>query len=191
MFLLRRPSDGAIDRFLTDSRGLALSYAPVGLAAEGAPGFATKEVSVVVGNGEAAWHRAKDALRAWQHFDVGWVELFPRRASIAPHTNVGVLIRHLGFWSLNGCRLVYRLGEGDGTSFGFAYGTLTNHAECGEERFEVRLDVTTGTVTYVVRAVSRPRAALAAIGAPVGRWLQSQFLRDSGAAMRRAVSRRT
>jgi uncharacterized protein (UPF0548 family) len=56
-------------------------------------------------------------------------------------TTVALLIRHLGFWSLNGCRVVSCVGSaGDRARFGFSYGTLTNHAESGEERFEVALD---------------------------------------------------
>ena len=69
-----------------------------------------------------------------QHSEIGWVEAFPRDASIESGTVVAVLIRHLGFWSLNGCRVLYHLDGGD-TRFGFAYGTLTNHAEAGEELF--------------------------------------------------------
>lgn len=190
MFLLRKPDERAIERFLTASRELSLSYEPVGLADRGGPRFALKETATVVGTGDAAWHRAKAALADWQHFNVGWVELFPRGASIVPGTNVAVLIRHVGLWSINGCRVVYSLDEAGGTVFGFAYGTLTNHAECGEERFEVHLDAITGQVTYVVRAASRPRAALAVLGSPIAGRLQAKFLRDSGQAMRRAVSGR-
>ena len=48
--------------------------------------------------------------------------------------------------------------------FGFAYGTLTNHAEAGEELFEVWLDARTDQVMYRIRAISRPRAVLARLG---------------------------
>jgi uncharacterized protein (UPF0548 family) len=65
---------------------------------------------------------------------------------------------------------------------------LTNHAECGEEVFEVRLDPATGEVTYRIRAVSRPRAPLARLGYPLTRMLQARFRRDSAAAVRRAIS---
>jgi uncharacterized protein (UPF0548 family) len=188
MFLRRKPDERAIEQFLVLSAGTTLSYAPVGLAERGGPGFILKESSFVVGNGDAAWNRAKGALAAWRHFEVGWIELFPVRASIAPGTDVAVLIRHLGFWSLNGCRVVYHLDEQNGTAFGFAYGTLTTHAECGEERFEVRFDAASGDVTYVIRAASRPRSLLALIGSPVAVRLQARFFRDSGAAMRRAVA---
>jgi uncharacterized protein (UPF0548 family) len=55
--------------------------------------------------------RAKAALASWKHFDLGWVEVFPKNASLDPGTVVTVLVRHPGFWSLNGCRVVYGLGD--------------------------------------------------------------------------------
>ena len=186
MFLAHRPSDRDIDRFLDDSRTLPLSYEPRGLAHTGAAGFRVDEQIAAVGSGNAAFARAVEALTAWRHFDLGWVELFPPHAPIAEGTLVAVAIRHFGFWSLNGCRVLYQTGDGAST-FGFAYGTLTNHAECGEELFEVRLDPDTGDVRYRIRAASRPRAVLARAGYPLTRMLQARFRRDSAHAMRRAV----
>lgn len=188
MFLSRRPSPQDVARFLDASKDLPLSYAPVGLARTGAPGFRLDDEVVAIGTGDAAFFRATAALTEWRHFDLGWVELHPRQAEITDGTVVAVAIRHFGFWSLNGCRVVYSTRDPRQSTFGFAYGTLTNHAECGEELFEVRLDPRTGEVTYRIRAVSRPRAPLARFGYPLARILQARFRRDSVAAVRRAVS---
>ena len=188
MFLAHRPSPGDIARFLDASRDLPLSYAPVGLARTGAPGFRVDEEVVAVGTGDAAYARATAALTEWRHFDLGWVDLHPRQADISEGTVVAVAIRHFGFWSLNGCRVLYSTSDPSQPAFGFAYGTLTNHAECGEEIFEVRLDPGTGVVTYCIRAVSRPRAPLARIAYPLTRMLQARFRRDSVAAVRRAIA---
>jgi uncharacterized protein (UPF0548 family) len=98
-----------------------------------------------------------------------------------------VLVHHLGLWSLNGCRIVYSVGDGE-SSFGFAYGTLTNHAEMGEEIFEISLNPESEQVIYRIRAVSKPRAILARIGYPYTRLCQARFRRDSIAAMKRAVA---
>ncbi len=187
MFLYRRPLPRDIDAFIAASRDLPLSYAPTGLA-NGAPvGFTIDQHEVVIGHGDTAFRRAQLALETWRHFNLGWVELFPPGAPPRPGTVVAVLIRHLGFWSLNGCRVVYEMGAaGDGV--GFAYGTLTNHAESGEEVFRVSLSPQTGDVSYSIRAVSRPRARLAALGYPVVRALQARFRRDSSAAMLRFVA---
>jgi uncharacterized protein (UPF0548 family) len=188
MFLVARPSLRDVDGFLRDSIDRPLSYAPVGLARGSARGFRIDEQSIVVGSGEAAFARARVALAAWAHFDLGWVELRPSSAPIETGTVVAVVVRHLGFWSLNGARIVYAVGDRTGDEFGFAYGTLTNHAESGEEVFSVAIDRSTGDVRYSIRAASRPRAALARAGFPVVRLLQSRFRADSALAMRRAIA---
>ena len=67
--------------------------------------------------------------------------------------------------------------------FGIGHGTLTNHAEAGEELFEVFLDRATDDVLYHIRATSWPRAMLARIGHPLARVLQARFRRHSAEAM--------
>src|SRR5688572_13000432 len=103
MFLARCPSPLTIDRFLRDSRELPLSYGPIGIV-HGTAARDLDEQVVAVGHGRTDFERARDALRAWKQFDIGWVSTFPRDAPVAAGTVVAVLIRHLGFWSLNGCR---------------------------------------------------------------------------------------
>jgi uncharacterized protein (UPF0548 family) len=190
MFTIQRPTPAAIDRFLRQSTDLALSYAPVGILGTGPPARGVTEVAAAIGHGGADYERARAALVSWQQFNLGWVDVFPRQAPIAVGTVVAVLIRHLGFWSLNGCRVVYMTGgRGDAQRFGFAYGTLPNHAEAGEELFEVFLDPQTGDVMYRIRATSWGHAPLARLGRPIVRVLQARFRRDSVAAMRRATPR--
>jgi len=189
MFLPRRPASNRITQFLNESKNLPLSYGPVGIARHSPRGFKLDEARAVIGVGLAAFKTAKDALCHWRHFDFGWVELHPQGAAIETGTVVAVLVQHLGFWSLNGCRIVYLTHDDDDheTSFGFAYGTLANHAELGEEIFEVSFDPASQEVSYTIRAVSKPRAALALAGYPITRMLQERFRRDSIAAMKRAV----
>ena len=188
MFLARRPSQAAIDRFLRESQELPLSYGPIGIVSDERLRPRLDESTFVVGRGRTEFERARAALLAWKQFDVGWVETFPRDAPVAYGTVVAVLIRHLGFWSLNGCRVVYSVGRPDDDIwFGFAYGTLTNHAEAGEELFELFVEPTTQNVVYRIRATSWPQAPLARIGQPIVRALQARFRRHSGTAMQRAT----
>ena len=188
MFLTHRPSQRELERFVDQSRDLPLSYGPIGIAKQSPPGFSIDEASAVVGNGKQVFERARILLTEWRHFELGWVELFPRGAAIEPGSVVAVLVHHLGFWSLNGCRVVYSMGDRRaGANFGFAYGTLTNHAEMGEEIFEVLLEPESEDVVYRIRAVSKPRAALARIGYPITRVFQERFRRDSIGALRRAI----
>jgi len=192
MFSLERPTPVAIERFLAESRSLALSYGPVGIARPGSAthGWDIDETVTPLGVGDAAFARAKAALKRWAHFETGWTELFPKPASTEPGADVAVLIRHLGFWSLNGSRVVYSVGDDSGPEFGFAYGTLSNHAEAGEEIFKVTIDPATGQVVYLIRAASRARAPLARLGRPVVRMLQARFRTDSGAALGRSAGER-
>jgi uncharacterized protein (UPF0548 family) len=188
MFFARRPSPPAIEQFLVDSRDLPLSYGPVGLVGPGSAGQDLDELIVAIGRGRADFERARAALASWKHFDIGWVETFPRDAPVAVGTVVAVLIRHFGFWSLNGCRVLYAVGSPtDGNRFGFAYGTLTNHAESGEELFDVYMDPQTDDVEYRIRATSSPQATLTRVGQPIVRALQARFRRHSAAAMARAT----
>jgi uncharacterized protein (UPF0548 family) len=185
MFFIRRPSREAIDRFVRDSQELPLSYGPIGIVNGETPCRDLDEAIVTIGRGRTDFDRARAALTAWKQVDIGWVETFPRYAPVEVGTVVAVLIQHLAFWSLNGCRVLYNVG-GDGR-FGFAYGTLTNHAESGEELFDVFIDSESDEVRYRIRATSKPQAALARIGQPIVGALQARFRRDSAAVMKREI----
>jgi uncharacterized protein (UPF0548 family) len=188
VFLLRRPSADDISDFIARSRELPLSYEPIGVAGQPQSRLTIDELTTTIGHGEVAFERAKRALRQWRQFEVGWVEIFPIDAAIVEGAVVAVLVRHLGCWSLNGCRVVYGLGGDDDVEFGYAYGTLPNHAESGEEIFKVRMHADTGAVTYTLRAASEPRAWLARIARPLTRALQARFRRDSAIAMARVIA---
>jgi uncharacterized protein (UPF0548 family) len=189
MFFLRRPSPLVIERFLDRSRELPLSYGPIGVV-QSAECRSLDEASVMIGHGRCDFERARAALMEWQQFDLGWVELWPRQSPTTVGAVVAVLIKHLGFWSLNGCKVAYQ-SDGDGDrAYGYAYGTLTNHAESGEELFDVFIDPRTDDVIYRIRATSKPQAMLTWIGQPIVRALQARFRRDSAEAMRRAIAER-
>ena len=73
---------------------------------------------------------------------------------------------HLRFFSLNACRIVYTIdsgGDEDGVikRYGFAYGTLAEHAERGEERFSVEWHAEDDSVWYDLFAFSWPNHRLA------------------------------
>jgi uncharacterized protein (UPF0548 family) len=78
--------------------------------------------------------------------------------------------------------------DGPFQRFGFAYGTLPEHAESGEERFTVKWHKADDAVWYDILTFSRPQQLLTRLGYPVARKLQKRFARDSAAAMRRALA---
>jgi uncharacterized protein (UPF0548 family) len=189
MFLPARPSQLVVDRFLRDSEKLPLSYDPAGIAMSGSHRGDRDEEVITIGSGREDFELARRALISWRHYDMNWVTLYSRGAVASVGNVVAVLIRHLGFWSLNGCRVLYTVGSNsdDTQQYGFAYGTLTNHAEGGEELFEVFIEPSTGQVMYRIKAISWPRATLARVGYPIVRLLQARFRRDSAAALQRAI----
>lgn len=122
-------------------------------------------------------------------FNADWVEVHPPDAATAPGTNVAVLARVLGIWYLNACRIVYVIDEAGPTkTYGFAYGTLHDHAERGEERFTVVWDRADDSVRYEQFAFSRPNYLLTRLNYPLARTVQKRFAKDALEAMQRAVA---
>ena len=187
MFMLGRPSAQVIADFLEVASAEPLSYSRSGISRGPMKGYNHDLLRKPVGRGEAEFAVARRALDSWAVFPGGWVEVFPKDAPVTPQSTVAVLARHLGFWSLNGCRVIERWDSSE-SKFGFAYGTLSSHAETGEERFIVSLDPADGTIWYEIRATSAPQALLARFGYPVSRWLQARFRADSARALRSAIS---
>ena len=189
MFLTHRPTGSELESFVTQSADLSLSYHPIGITKEHPAGYSVDIAKALLGRGRTVFTRAQEALREWRQMDFGWVQVFPPNSPLAPGTVVAVQIEHhRRLWSLNGCRIVYSVDDRE-SSFGFAYGTLTNHAEMGEELFEISMN-DLEEVTYRICAVSKPRALLARIGYPYARYSQARFRRDSIAAMKRHVDSR-
>ena len=189
MLLLRRPSKGAIFRFLAAQSQLDFTYSAIGCTATVAPeGYTVDHTRVMLGTGEKAFRRAKAALERWDHFRLGWVEAWPPETPIESGEVVSVLAHKFRMWSLNACRIVYVVDEpGPVHRFGFAYGTLPDHVETGEERFLVEWDESSGVVWYDILAFSRPRHPFARAGNSYMRRMQKRFGRESAAAMQRAV----
>jgi uncharacterized protein (UPF0548 family) len=101
---------------------------------------------------------------------------------------VAVVARMVGLWWLKAARVVYVVDEpGPIRRFGFAYGTLPDHAETGEERFLVEWDQASGQVWCDILAFSRPRLLLTRLGYPYVRRVQKRFAKESAAAMLRVV----
>jgi uncharacterized protein (UPF0548 family) len=191
MFLRRRPSEQFVRQFIGSQQDLPFSYSGVGATRSEAPpaDYTVDHNRIKLGQGQETYQRAISALRSWRQFDLGWVKLVPPGQPLQVGTTVAVQAKTFGCWSLNATRVVYVIDEKDfeRARFGFAYGTLPDHVERGEERFTVewRAD---DSVWYEIYAFSRPRQALARLGFLITRMLQKRFVRDSLAVMRAAVN---
>ena len=187
MFLLSRPNRKSIQALLEWEADKPFSYQQVGASRVSAPsGYNVDHHRLLLGRGREAFSRAVSAVNDWKMFALGWVWVHPQSPPVKPGEVVAVLVRHLGFWSINISRIVYTIQAPE--KYGFAYGTLHCHAERGEERFTVEYDSETDEVWYDLYAFSKPRHLLARLGYPFSRQLQRRFARDSLAAIKNAVS---
>lgn len=189
MLSLRKPTAETLRQIVKEQTNLPFSYSAVGATALTPPtGYVVDRTRIKLGVGQSVFDSAKVALQRWQQFQLGWVEMWSRDASLEPGQVVVVMGWAMGLWWLNACRIVYTVDEsGPITKFGFAYGTLPGHVESGEERFLIEWDRETDTVWYDILAFSRPKHVLTRLGYPLVRRLQKRFGRDSAAAMFRAV----
>jgi uncharacterized protein (UPF0548 family) len=184
MPLLHLPEIDALNRWLASLHEEPLSYSHGG-GVDDPPlsGFIPDRHLVLLGNGEEVYQRACKGLDSWSMFPA-WTLIFPLGASQKPGQIVAMTTRILGLWWINPCRILSRCDASKGgvRRHGFVYGTLPQHAECGEERFWIEM-LPDGTVWYHICAFSRPQHWLAWLGFPVARWWQLRFVRDSQAAM--------
>jgi uncharacterized protein (UPF0548 family) len=144
--------------------------------------FAHDHMRSVIGNGPEAFARAKTAFRNWAMFDLGWVRVANPEADIAAGQLVAVEAHTLGLWTINLSRIIEVVDAPN--RFGFLYGTTKKHVEQGEERFFLGFDPTSGDVSYLLEAVSRPSDSMARLGFFFTRACQHRFARDSHQRMK-------
>jgi uncharacterized protein (UPF0548 family) len=177
MFRITEPSDDDVAKFISSQRNLEFTYPEVGATNATPPaGYIVDHNRIQLGKGEATYKRAVDALKKWQQFDLGWVTIVPKGVKVEVGATVAVRARAFGTWSLSAARVVYVIDEA--RRFGFAYGTLPDHVECGEERFMIEW-LPDDSVWYEIVAFSRPRHPLVRLSAPFARLLQKRFARAS------------
>ena len=185
MLLLRPPSEDCIKTIIDAQRHASLTYANVGWTERSAVpnGFVANQWQTVIGNGDIAFQRAKDAIREYQMLRLGWIQMVGPPEPIAPDSIVCTLARQLRVYSLNVARIVY-VDDQIPTRFGFGYGTLPEYALVGEERFTVELDTRSTNVTFEIFSFSRPNTILMSMVRPLLRHAQRRFCFDSSEAMR-------
>src|SRR5262245_23148599 len=122
MYSFIQPTPETIRRFLVEQGLKRFSYSEIGASYSELPSNYTVDHNrICLGEGQEVFDRAKAAMRRWEMFNLGWVQLCWPDAPLEVGTTVGVLARALGLWSLNACRIVYLLEEpGEVERFGFA-----------------------------------------------------------------------
>jgi uncharacterized protein (UPF0548 family) len=190
MFVIRRPSAALIERVLArENQGL--TYREPGMTASVEPpdGYPRNHHVTRLGSGEETFLRAVAAVRSWAMYDLPWTYLHPARPPVVAGTDFATIVSHLGFWSVNPCRIVYvdEVATPGLRSLAFAIGTLPLHSETGEERFSVQWDRATGVVSFEILAYARAWHWMARLSGPFVGILQRRFGRAALAAMQAAV----
>jgi len=177
MFKISEPSERDVAKFIESQRNLDFTYREVGATNATPPAKYTVDHNrIKLGFGEDVYRRAIDVLKNWKQFDLGWVTIVPRGVALEVGATVAIKARAFGTWSLSASRVVYLVRER--RRFGFAYGTLPDHVECGEERFLIEW-LADNSVWYDILAFSKPRHPLVRMSAPLARMLQKRFARES------------
>src|SRR5689334_5304977 len=105
MFLLRKPSPSFMRAFLEEQKQFDLTYSGIGTTASTPPsGYVVDHTRIMLGSGQATFTAAKDALKSWEQFRLGWVEPCFQNTPITSGQVVGVLAHVCCLWTLNACR---------------------------------------------------------------------------------------
>lgn len=188
MFTLTEPSAEVIRNFIANQAKAPFSYAEVGATNSVLPtGYTIDHNRIQLGQGAEVFERGVAALKQWRQFDLGWVVIVPRGVKLEPDAVVAVKARSGVLWSLSAARVIYLVDEAEPIRrFGFAYGTLQDHVERGEERFLIEWNKKDDTVWYDILAFSQPRHPMVRMGFLYARLLQKRFARESLLVMRSA-----
>ncbi|MCE9552117.1 MAG: DUF1990 domain-containing protein [Planctomycetes bacterium] len=201
MLHIRRPSPQQIRALLDSQADLSVSYDPeiarqawAGLEPEG---LKLRQYRVLLGHGAETFAAAREAIDSWRMFPRAMTTPWPDRVPIAVGHDVAILCRTWGLWSILPSRIVavhHETGTvetGNIERYGFTYGTLPAHLECGEERFTVAWQRDTDEVWYELAAFSRNQWWLAKVGRPFVRYQQKRFCAESLQAMAAALKPKT
>jgi uncharacterized protein (UPF0548 family) len=176
VFHTSRPSSSYLAALQRSQSELPLTYSGIGQTLGPLPqGWhhlnATRNVKVPAGVDGFA--QGREAIRNWAAQRELQLILEP---TSPPMVEGSVLVFALpmkpsGLWATGACRIVKVVDEPD--RFGFVYGTLPHHPECGEEAFLVsRKPGNLDTVTFSVTAFSRGSKLPMRVSGPLGRLIQ-------------------
>lgn len=168
---LGRFDAGDRDLLLAAARACAPTYDHLGSTLDperwAAPTVRARRRSI--GQGQAAFDAAREALRTWvPQMGIG-ATVEPTGQPVVTGATVLVVLRRGPLFVVAPDRIVAVVDEPD--RFGFAYGSLPGHPERGEESFLVE-HLAGGEVCATIRVQAGPGTLPALAVAPLVRWLQ-------------------
>ena len=151
MISLFKPGTAPVNKFLKKSKNGSFSYKELGRSKEKdiVKGYDNDFNRIQIGEGEQVFQAACTVIRNWQMFPGGWAYIEPAHAPIKVGQNVAMVARVMGVYFISDCRIVYIVDEEKPVRrYGFAYGTLGQHVEKGEELFSIEM-LQDGSVWYL------------------------------------------
>ena len=196
MLRFGRPSADELGRVLAEQSSAEVTYAEVGATRPGSslpPGYQHDRYTRALGSGSEVFAAACSGLRDWACHEGAGLMRVPSRPELREGVTLVQALPVGPAYVPAACRIVWVLDEPD--RFGFAYGTLPEHPESGEEAFVVVRDPTDGTVRLDIVVFSRARHPLARLGWFVGRQIQlrvtNRFLDGLESYVQAAISERS
>ncbi len=171
LFQFSLPRQAQLDALIHTQKDAELTYNKNKLE-----GYDNDKNQIFLGNGADVWAAAKVAMSEWAMFPDSWARIYYQNPTFTEGDIVVMCARVFGIWWLNASRILYV--NDDAHHFGFAYGTLPNHVESGEELFQITRDEQ-GDVYYTLTAFSHPRFWAVRLTYPLSRYFQKKFVRDS------------
>jgi len=117
---------------------------------------------------QADFDRARTGLMSWAAHVGNNVRIYPANKPVEIDSTFLAILNLGPIQVIAPCRIVFAVDEAK--LFGFAYGTLDGHPECGEERFVVELR-NDGTY-FRITSFSRPANVVMRIASPVASPIQ-------------------
>ena len=192
-FQFHAPTAAELDALIADQQGKPLTYDRQ--TAPNSPRFDHDDNRVWLGSGDAVFAAAKVAMQNWAMFPGDWARIYHQNPQFTEGEVVVMCARIFGIWWLNAARILYVVDERD--RFGFAYGTLPNHVESGEELFQIERDTVDegnpdsfgmGSVYFRLKAFSHPRYWMLRLTYPLPRVFQRRFIRASFENMKKQTA---
>jgi uncharacterized protein (UPF0548 family) len=184
---LRKPSADALARLAAEQGELKLTYDEHGATDGEMPsGYSHDQLDADLGPfSQDRFDRLADSLSRWQ-VQLGSGMTIAPAGPVVPGLTFALefgLVGGLGYVMAAG-RVVYVTDEPGRR--GFAYGTLPDHPARGEEAFHL---IRQGSsLLFRVRVFSRPRLAVARLGAPVIKVMQHRMYDRYVSAMRQLAA---
>jgi uncharacterized protein (UPF0548 family) len=172
MIVIRPSNARAMESLFNSLTHLEPNYPEVGTSIQGTSpsGFRIHHYEIELLAREDVFTRAVAGLQSWQAHRIPRISIYPRSPAVRLGESLILEIGPRAIAMAAPCRIVHVIEEPN--RYGFAYGTLPGHPECGEESFVVSR-LTTGRVVFEVSGFSRPGNSIVRLSGPIARTIQT------------------